>query len=400
MSDDAKQSEPEFDPFATPGDGTADAAPAADEFDDANGDDVLNEGGDEFDDLLDEIDLDEEESADAVKVRDSRAQYSDPRDVGLKDKMWVPIRVLTAEVIEKHVPRLSSKTCIARKDGKTYVLYDQVEAALRVGAEETIAEVPLPYFICTANHEAPGFGQRRFDYEIEVPVFTVKTAYYKPQRSGRTGYMNEDGRSLRQATNATAAGDRVTKASMADVADKMVDTIIMAQLSVTQSKKPKFRDILDEGRNPVNVLVDPESGAPVLVFRPEGSSDYVFEETGELFDGDEKLLFPATDRKFAIRDNGESSDVLKERYYPFNDYVNAPFKPVPDRKASVEMLSGDTIDGEITWDTVGVVVHSKTPGAIVNVLLRTGKTVPAVWLGTQWNEVEKDGDGLDEFKGA
>jgi hypothetical protein len=34
----------------------------------------------------------------------------------------------------------------------------------------------------------------------------------------------------------------------------------------------------------------------------------------------------------------------------------------------------------------------------------TGKTITAVWLGTQWTEVAKDGEGegggLDEFAGA
>lgn len=382
----------EYDPF----DASAEAPPA-----DADGIDWSNVGeGDEFDDILAGMELEEEESGEEIRVRDAGKTYVDPRDVGLKDKMWVPIRILTAEVQDKHVPRLSSKTCIAKKDGKTFVLHEQVEAALRNGAEEIVAEVPLPYFICTANHASEQFGQRRFDWEIEVPVFTIKTALFKPQRN-RTGYMNEYGRSLRQATGVTTPGDRISKDNMHEVADRMVEKIVMAQVSISQSKKPKFRDRLDENNNPINVLLDAETGNAVIVFSPEDGSGYVVEGSGEVYEGNPDLLVPMGDRRYAIRDNGDSSGVLKEEFYPVNDYINPPFLPVPERRVQVELLNGDTADGEITLDTVGVIARGKTPGFKVDVLLlKTGKKVTAVWLGTQWNEVESDGDALDEFKGG
>jgi len=365
------------------------------------------DGGDEdlavgeFDDILDEIELDEEESGEAVQARDERKVYSDPRDVGLLDKMWVPIRLTSPTVDEKFVPRLSSKTCIAQKDGKTYVLFDQVEAMLKAGATEKIAEVPLPYFIVQANHVAPRFGRRRFDYEIEVPVFTIKTAFFKPQ-GNRTGGPNEQGRALRVASGATAAGDRVNKANMHEVAERMDEQVVMAQINVVTSKKPKFRDRLDENGDRINVLVDPETGDAVLVVKVDESGGYVYAETGEVADVNEALLVHVLDQKYAIRDNGDSSDVLKEKYFPVNDYLSMwqPFQPVPERKVVIERLDGSEAEGEITWDTVGGIALGANAGAKVDVLLKgTGEIVTAVWLGTQWNEVPGQSGGTDEYTG-
>lgn len=380
-----------FDPWDAPAD-----EPQTDGFD---GD--LEDGIGEFDDILDEIDLEEEESGEGVQARDERKTYSDPRDVGLLDKMWVPIKLSDATVDEKFVPRLSSKTCIARKDGKTYVLYDQVEAMLKAGAEEIITEVPLPYFVVQANHIAPRFGRRRFDYEIEVPVFTIKTAFFK-QRGSRTGEANEHGRALRTASGATEAGARVNKANMREVAGRMNDKVVMAQINVVTSKKPKFRDRLDENGEKINVLVDPETGDAVLVVKVDESGGFVYAETGEVADVNPALLVHVTDQKYAIRDNGDSSDVLKEKYFPVNDYLSSwqPFQPVPERTVQVERLDGSEAEGEITWDTVGGITLGANPGVKVDVLLKsTGEIVTAVWLGTQWNEVSGESGGTDEYTG-
>lgn len=397
----------DFDPFDKAAqDVVQDAAQAAD----TSGDfDSVDMSGDEFDDLLDgaDFDLEEDESEGDVKVRDAGEFYSNPIDVGLKDKMWVPVRILTSEVKEEHVPRLSSKVCIAVKTGadgkkRAYFLYDQVEAELRNGATEVIKEHPLPYFVCTANHVAPRFGQRRYDYEIEVPVFTVKTALFKAQKN-RTGYENENGRSLRKATGATAAGERVSKTTMHEVAGRMQETVIMAQVSISTSKNPKFRDRLDDAGNTISVLLNEETGDAVTVFKPEGAEEFVIDGSGEVWNGDERLLVPVDDRRYAIADNGEFSGTLKDRYFPVNDYINPPFLPVPDRDVSVNLVDGTTSEGQITWDTVGAIARTKTPGVHVDVLLRTGKTVTAVWLGAEWSEVPEEkgeGGGLSEFTGV
>lgn len=383
MSDETQQ----FDPWDAPADEPV--------LDGDEGD--LGDIG-EFDDILDEVDLEEEESGEAIKARDERKTYSDPRDVGLLDKMWVPILLSEPTVDEKFVPRLSSKTCIAQKDGKTYVLYDQVEAMLKAGATEKIAEVPLPYFLVQANHIAPRFGRRRFNYEIEVPVFTIKTADFKP-RGNRTGSANEQGRALRTASGATTAGERVNKANMHEVAERMDGQVVMAQINVVTSKKPKFRDRLDEQGNPINVLVDPETGDPVLVVKVDETGGYVYEESGEVVEVNEALLVHYVDRKYAIRDNSDSSDVLKEKYYPVNDYLSMwqPFQPVPEREVTVERLDGTEAQGEITWDTIGGIALGANAGAKVDVLLKlTGEIITVVWLGTQWNEVFAESGGTDE----
>lgn len=392
--------ETQNDPWAD--DATASAPADADGIDWTN----LDEGGgDEFDDILDGLDVEETESGEVIHVRDdSVRKYVDPHEVGLKDGMWVPVRILTSEVQEKHVPRLSSKTCVAKKDGKVVgILYDQVEAALRNGAEEVIGEFPLPYFVCTANHVAPRFGERRFDWEIEVPVFTIKTALYKTQRN-RTGYQNDNGRSLRTATGATTAGDTVSKANMHEVADKMVDTIVMARVSVVQSKKPKFRERLDADGNSIMVQVDPESGDFITVFRQDENSDYVIEPSGEIWEGDESDLVAIEPNRYAIRDSGEFAAPLTEQYYPWNDYIKAPFLPLPERKVQVERVksNGDEPvydEGEITLDTIGAVARGNTPGAHVDIMLHTGedvgKVITATWLGTGWVEKPAPKEGED-----
>ncbi|MFE0472499.1 hypothetical protein ACFW2V_12885 [Streptomyces sp. NPDC058947] len=408
MSDDIQQTDP-----------WADEIPAPADADDI----VWGEGEDDpFGDILDEVDLEETESGEAIRVRDDASKkYDDPRDVGLVDGMWVPVRILASEVQEKHVPRLSAKTCIAKgqiKDPKTgemkkgtFVLFDQVEEALKNGGTETIGEVPLPYFVCTANHAAPRFGQRRWDWEIEVPVFTIKTALYKAQRN-RTGYKNDNGRSLRIATGATATGDKVSKANMHEVAGKMVDAIVLAQVSVVQAKRAKFRDRLDADGKQILVAMNPETGDPVTVFRHEDGSGYVDEVTGEVWEGNEELLVHVEGNRYAIRDTGDLSGPLTEEYLPFNDYINPPFLPLPERKVKVERVQGGDEpvydEGEITLDTIGAIARGNGHGAQVDILLRTGKdagkTITATWFGTEWVEVAapKDGEssGMETFQGS
>jgi hypothetical protein len=386
--------------------------------------DNIGEGEDDpFGDILDGLELEETESGEVIRVRDdSSKKYDDPREVGLIDGMWVPVRILTAAVQEKHVPRLSAKTCIAKgqimdqKTGKmkpgTFVLFDQVEEALRNGGTETVGEVPLPYFVCTANHAAPRFGERRWDWEIEVPVFTIKTALHKAQRN-RTGYQNDNGRSLRVATGATATGDKVSKANMHEVAGRMVEAVVLAKVSVVQGKKERFRDRLDAEGKQIMVLMDPTSGDPVTVFRHEDGSGYVDEATGEIWEGNEALVVHVEGNRYAIRDTGELSGPLTEAYRPFNDYINPPFLPLPERKVKVERVNGGSDEavydeGEITLDTIGAVARGNVSGAQVDVLLRTGqdagKTITATWFGTEWVEVPKpkadEDSGMETFSGS
>jgi hypothetical protein len=404
----------EFDPFNQPegaqGADVNDAVPA--------GDDVLA-GVDldaELDDLFAgaEMELEEEESDEEVRVYEAGNTYVNPLDVGLKDKMWVPIRISVAEFKEKHTPRLSSKVCVAVKvgeDGKkrVYVPFDQVEAALQTGATEVVTEMELPYFICEANHVAPEFGQRRYPYEIESPALTIKTAFFKEPRSGRKGYKNEDGRTLRVAASATQPGEKVSLKTMPEIAKRIEGKIVMACISL--STKTKTRPRLDGNNQPINVLVDPETGAPVTVFSPQDGTGYILNDgSGQVWEGNEKLLVKVDDRVYAIADRGENSAPLMEEYAQTTDYLKTKFLPVPERKVEVELRNGETVKGEITWGTVGAIAQDKTPGVFVDVMLgagagdMTGKTITAVWLGTQWTEVAKDGEGegggLDEFAGA
>lgn len=379
------------DPFAVP----AEEPPAYDDVPEDAFDD-------EFEDILDGLDLEEEESGEAIQIRGAGKEYDDPAEVGLKDLMWVPIRILTSEVKDKHVPRMNKKTCVAKKDGKVVAIrFDDVEAALRAGAEEVIGEIPLPYFVATANHAAPQFGQRRWDWEVEVPVFTVKTALFKEQKN-RTGFKNESGRSLRLATGATVARDKVTKENMHEVADRMVETIVMAQISLSKPKK-KMVDVLDDEKRRVNVLCNAEDGEPVFIHKMDDGSGYVVEGSGEIWEGDEGLLFPVGDR-FAIRDEGDSSNVLRVEKPQCTDYLKDKFLPVPERMVEVDMLDGSgKAKGEITLDTVGAIAVSKQPGFMVDVLMHNGasagKTVRAVWLGTQWSQVDGK-SAADEFSGS
>lgn len=396
-----------YDPFDDASN-ASNAAPADDGIDWST---VGDGEGDPFDDLLDGVDFEETETDAAIQVRDDRQTYSNPYDVGLKAKMWVPVQISMMSVEDKHIPRLSSKSCVAKlngKDGsvKKFVLFDQVESALRSGGEEVIGEIPLPYFVGEANHVAPQFGHRRFPYEIDVPVFTIKTALFKP-RNGRTGYKNDSGRTLRVATGALEAGETVNQGNMHEVAGHMEQKIVMAQVSISQSKKPRRRNILDAEGDTISVLLDPETGDAVKVFKGEAQDGQqapcFVEGSNEAWTGNEALLHPIDDRLFAVRDSGESSGPLQEEFLPINDYINPPFLPVPERKVEVERLDDTTVAGEITWDTVGVIARAKTPGDVVDVLLRTGEIITATWLGTEWVERPDETDnaegGMDEFSG-
>lgn len=420
MSDNTQQG-PEFDPFDRP-EGADVNDVVADGVEDGIEDDVLDA---ELDDLFDgaEMDLEEEETDEEVKVYEAGQSYSNPVDVGLKDKMWVPVRLQVVEFKKEHKPRLSSKICVAVKvDEQTgkkrvYIPFEQVEAQIQAGATEVVTERELPYFIAEANHVAPEFGQRRYPYEIEVPGLTIKTALFKENRSGRKGYKNEDGRSLRVAAGATQPGEKVNLETMPVIAKRMQEQIVMAQ--ITLSTKSKTRPRLDGNNQPVQVLLDVDTGAPVTVFateRQEGDevTTYLMNDgSGTVWDGNEKLLVHISDKVFAIADRGENSGPLMEEYSQTTDYLKTKFLPVPERKVEVELRNGQTVHGEITWGTVGAIAQSKTPGSFVDIMLGgdagdfVGHTITAVWLGTQWIEVipegetkkdgEKQGGGFDEF---
>jgi hypothetical protein len=400
----------EFDPFASD---ATEEPPAAEGNAEVILDDVL-EGGD-LDDIFSdaEIDLEEDEGDGEVQVRDLGDVYVNPLDVGLKDKMWVPILLDGVTFAEKHTPRLSSKVCVAVKvdsDNKKriYIPFDQVEAAILAGATEVVTEMELPFFLAEANHVAPAFKQRRWPYEIEVPALTIKTALFKEGRNGRKGYKNENGPSLRKATGATQPGEKVTLKTMPEIATRMDQKIVMARISL--STKTKMRPRLDNSGNVISVLHDPETGAQVTVFateRQEGDTSTTYlmnDKSGMVWEGNPKLLVNVEPGVYAIVDSGENSGPLMEEYAQTTDYINPPFLPVPERKAAVEMRDGSVIEGQITWDTVGAITQNKAPGICVDVMFRTGKTVTAVWLGTQWSEVvpddDEEGGGLDQFAGA
>jgi hypothetical protein len=406
---------PEFDPFNQPQDAEADIT-------DAVPGDVLD-GVDvdaDLDDLFDgaELDLEEDETDEEVKVYEAGNTYVNPLDVGLKDKMWVPIRITTSEFKEKHTPRLSSKVCVAVKvgeDGKkrVFVGFDQVETQIAAGATEVVVEHELPYFICEANHVAPEFGQRRYPYEIEVPSLTIKTAFFKEQRSGRKGFKNDDGRTLRVAAGATQPGEKVNLKTMPEIAKRIEDKIVMA--CITLSTKTKTRPRLDGNNQPISVLLDTVSGAPITVFSPQDGTGYILNDgSGQVWDGNEKLLVRVDDRIYAIADRGEESGPLMEEFAQTTDYLKTKFLPVPEREVEVHLRSGDVVQGEITWGTVGAIAQNKVPGAFVDIMItsgdKVGQTITAVWLGVRWSEVASgkdasdgeasEGGGLDEFAGA
>lgn len=429
----------DFDPFGS----EADVVPSANA---AGNDDILDDinlGDDDLDDLFDGADfaMEEEDSGEEIRVRDAGAIYENPLDVGLKDGMWVAIRLYDVALAEKHVPRLSSKVCLAVEtlpDGRkrVHVPYDKVEERLRAGAVEVIREQPLPYFVGMANHVAPEFGQRRYPYEIGVPALTIKTAYHRPQNSGRTGFPNKNGYSLRKATGATEKGEKVSLETMPEIASRMEDKIVMAQISL--STKQRTRPRTDENDQPISILVNPEDATPITVVALESQkvegedpapTQYLLNDgSGQEWDGDPRLLTPISGQEYAIIDNGENSAPLMESYPKTTDYINPPFLPVPDRAVKVEMVEPKKvtvevpgefddqgkpltkteeepvfIEGEITWGTVGAIAQGKVPGTPVDVLLKNGKTITAIWLGTQWVEVAPDGGksgGLDEFAGV
>jgi hypothetical protein len=413
---------PEFDPFNQP-EGAADDV--NDAVADAVQDDVLDG---EIDDLFDgaDMELEEDETDEQVKVYEAGQTYVDPISVGLKDKMWVPVRIQVAEFKAKHSPRLSSKVCVAVKvgeDGKkrVYVPFEQVETQIAAGATEMVGEYELPYFICEANHVAPEFGQRRYPYEIEVPALTIKTAFFKEQRTGRKGYKNDDGRSLRVAAEATQPGEKVNLQTMPEIAKRMEDKVVMACITLSTKSKPRPR--VDANNQPISVLLNAETGVPVTVFpmeKQEGQENeptvYLLNDgSGQVWEGNPKLLVHVVDKVYAIADKGETSGPLMEDVSMTTDYLKTKFLPVPERKVEVELRNGQTVQGEITWGTVGAIAQNKTPGIFVDIMLgggsgdRTGHTLTAVWLGTQWTEVvpegSDDGDsgeggGLDEFAGA
>lgn len=410
MSDDKRLDDPFNQPAATPADASVDLDLGLDGAVEADGDDL-------FGDI--DFDLEETEDGSEIKVYESGDSYSDPREVGLKDKMWVPVRLSNTGFDPEHKPRLSASVCIAVKadaSGKkrAYVGFDQVEAMLKAGATEVIGERPLPYFLAEANHVAPEYGQRRYPYEIAVPALTVKTAFYNGPRNGRTGQKNEQGSSLRKAAGVTEKGEKVNLETMPAIAERLDDKIVMARLKF--SSKQKTRPVKDTLGNQIPVEINHGTGVMVTVFKQTDGSGFVVEGTGEIWEGDESLLVPVNDNIFAISDTSGNGIPLMETYTQVTDYLDsyAPFMPVPERNVQVTRNDGSVAEGQITWETVGAIVKGKIPGVSVDVMLRTGVVITALWFGVEWSEIpapksegensgtegDTEGGGLDEFSGV
>jgi hypothetical protein len=414
----------QFDPF----DKAAQEAAATPE--DAVGE--VDLGGDEVDpdDLFADADFSEEETDEAIEVYESGETYENPLDVGIKEKMWVPVRLQNVSFEEKHKPRLSSKICVAVGVGangnkQTVVAFDKMEEAIRNGFEEKLVEMKLPYILAEANHVAPEFGQRRFPYEIEVPGLTVKTALFPERTTGRKGYKNDSGPSLRKAAGVTQPGEAVNLKTLPEIAARLEGQIVMAQVTLRTKDKPRPR--LNADGSPVTVLVDLHSGAPLTVYRTEAQATSEGEEpiyllndgSGQVWDGNPKLLVPygSSDNVYAVRDGGEQSAPLMDLYSQTTDYLKSKFLPMPERNIEVEMQDGSIAKGQITYDTIGAIAKDKTPGVPVDVFLmngdQAGQRITAIWFGTQWNERPtpkkkgedssgdaEGGSGFDEFAGA
>lgn len=440
----------DFDPFAE--DAVQDAPPAGEDDIFANADPFANgEDGDE-DDIFADADflMEEEDSGEAVRIRDAGVVYEDPLDVGLQEGMWVPLRISEVAFEPKHIPFLSPQVCLAVEtlpNGKkiVYGLHKDIEEKLK---QDNVVEVvrekhPMPYFVALANHEAPSFGQRKYAYQIEVPAMIIKSAAYRPQPGKNKGYPNKNGFNLRQATGATGKGDPVNAKTMPEIAKRMEDTVILAR--ITLSTKSRTRPVKDGNGQPITILADLSSGVPqpvVVIAVPgqkteDGSTSqptYLLDDdSGQEWTGNPQLLVPygapakGEPQAFVISDNSENAMTLMEEYAKTTDYLKmGAYLPLPDRNVTVEMIepkvtvtqrddAGEviieggeevvTIEGEITLETIGAIAQGNTPGTTVNVLLRNGRTVTAVWLGTKWVEFspeknETSGGGLDEFAGV
>jgi hypothetical protein len=194
----------------------------------------------------------------------------------------------------------------------------------------------------------------------------------------------------------------------------MVETTVLAKVSIVQAKRDKYRDRLDAKGDKIMVLMNPATADPVIVFRHEDGSGYVLDDgSGQIWEGDEALLVHVEGNRYAIRDTGDLSGPLTEAYRPFNDYINPPFLPLPERKVKVERVNGGSDEavydeGEITLDTIGAVARGNVSGVQVDILLRTGqdagKTITATWFGTEWVEVPKpkadEDSGMETFSGS
>lgn len=384
---------------------------------------------DEFDDILNG--LSETEDDKPVSVPSSATKYRNPYDAGLKHLQWVAIRILAMEVDPKHDPRFKTNICVAEETVtdpatgkpvlKRYLLADQIEEALGRGATEVMRDdLRLPYFVGKANHARDDI-ERSYDWDITVPVYGFKMGLNpNRQNNGKTGYASESGSSLRKATHATTVGEEVTPANRNGIAKKMVETIVLAQLNIVQSKSPKYRDVLNEEGQRISVLLDPTSGgSAVLMALRDGEkriTGYVKDDgSGEVWDGDTNLLVPIpgeTDR-FAILDQGEMSGPLQEKFYQVTDYLRDKFLPLPERAVTVTTVGKDgkpngEVAGEITLDTIGAIAQGATLGTYVDVFLTTGLRVTAFWGGTKWQQVpaektegedgEKDQGGVGGFR--
>lgn len=391
---------PEDDPWAA---GTGEepfAGEAADEFD-------------EFDAML--ADLSEEETDRPIVAPSQVRPYRDPLDAGLRHLQWVPILIEEARVDPKYTPeRFTSRVCVAEvneldeKTGKMvlrkHLLADKIEKALSEGGTETVREnIPMPYFLAKANHAVAGI-QRQFDWEVAVPVFTVKTALPQP-RGSKLGYPNLSGQSLRKATGATQAGESITPANMSEVAGRMNGRIVLAQLNIVQAKRAKYRPVLDENKQPISVLMN-DDGIAVLLLKLDDETGYVYDnENGEIWEGDTNLLVPVPglERRYALRDSSEKSGHLQEAYYPVTDYLKDTFIEVPERNVTIATLDGEEVEGEITLETVGAIAYAPTYESRVDIVLkngqRAGRKVTAIWVGTLWQEAAPESDGgLADFK--
>lgn len=324
------------------------------------------------------------------------------------EKAIIPIEIDEALLVTKTMKLVYVLIDNPKDPSKPLVVTDPkaIEAAMKQGATPKIGEFETPRFEVKAYLAATVYGDKGRPYLLSVPAMPVMIAYKDADRRRKPGWIQYAGANLLKATGVVKPGMKVTEDTLPELAEKMVGQHVMAQIRYAKKVYTDPEPVVGEGGIEIKVAVDKHGSHIKLSKGADGAPRFTeavsfrgadFKE-GDTFPGDAEALVEHQGGLF-IRDNGEDSVALTkmvERTVFFDnlaDNVQAP----PLRKITAVKGEEDTIEAEVTWDTVGLMVPINKSGYMssgptpvnrkVQAVAEGGELITVQWEGTFWKAV-------------
>lgn len=314
------------------------------------------------------------------------------------DGTWIPLRIVSAKVEQREMKAVVAYT----PDGEMVTNPRGIDKLVSEhGAKQEVEDITVYQFVVEAEHEATCFGERPAPYRLYTQVFPLRIPLKKPRMRGgveEVGFDKASGKKLLAATRVVKPGmnikeDEEQLQALADAMTADGGKIVMARV---RRRTVKSDDSIPR-KNPdgtfVKCKVDEVEGAPIRLRKKDDG--FVYSSTSEAYEGPTAGLIPFGDDGFLIPDHSDDGAIVKDMVKRENVYDNLADEVFGVQGRDITIHRNDAeeteVDAKITWETTGfTTVLPVKAGTLVQAVTEGGELITATWLGTHWQETEKE----------